>query len=174
MVPELRAAKRIADLGAGAGFPGLVLAMELPGAEVDLIESARRKTDVIERLIRAAGIGNARAVNARAEDWAAGEGARAYDAVTARAIGPLGLLAEYAAPLLRPAGVLVAWKGSVGEDEEAGGHRAGSEVGLRMDPPLRAQPFEGARDRRLYVFTKVTETPGRYPRRAGVAAKRPL
>ena len=106
-IPELASARRIADIGSGAGFPGLVLALALPRAEVDLIESSGRKTAVMDRLIQAAELGNARSVTARAEDFARvppplGGGCEAYDAVTARAVGPLALLVEYAAPLLRP------------------------------------------------------------------------
>src|SRR3954452_4132806 len=120
-VDELRGAGRIADLGAGAGFPGLPLAIALPEARVDLIESSRRKCAVIERLVDAAGIPNARAVCTRAEDWAAGEGRGAYDAVCARAVARLPVLVEYAAPLLDDGGVLVAWKGRRDPDEEARG-----------------------------------------------------
>ena len=125
-VGELSSARRIADIGAGAGFPGLVLAIALPRAQVDLIESVGRKTAVMDRLIHAAELSNARSVTARAEDFARtpaalGGGREAYDAVTARAVGPLALLVEYAAPLLRVDGVLVAWKGAVDAREEADG-----------------------------------------------------
>ncbi|HET6831803.1 MAG TPA: RsmG family class I SAM-dependent methyltransferase, partial [Solirubrobacterales bacterium] len=68
--PALAAADRIADVGAGAGFPGLVLAAMLPDAEVDLVESIARKCEFIDRAAAAAGLDNARAINARAEDWA--------------------------------------------------------------------------------------------------------
>src|SRR3954471_9329774 len=72
VVPELRKASTVVDIGAGPGFPGLVLAAAIPEARVDLIESTRRKVDVLERLAAAAGI-DARPVAARAEDWARGE-----------------------------------------------------------------------------------------------------
>ncbi len=125
----LRSARRIADLGAGAGFPGLVLAIALPGAQVDLVESAGRKAAVIERLARAARVENARAVIARAEEWAAappalGGGREAYDVVTARALAPLAVLVEYASPLLADQGVLVAWKGARDADEERARRRS--------------------------------------------------
>ena len=110
-VAPLAAASTIADVGAGAGFPGLALAAALPDAFVDLIEATARKCAVIERLGAAAELANFRAVPARAEEWAAGEGAGAYDVVTARAVAPLAVLVEYAAPLLREPGTLVAWKG---------------------------------------------------------------
>jgi 16S rRNA (guanine527-N7)-methyltransferase len=178
-VPDLARARRIADVGAGAGFPGLVLAVALPGTRVDLIESVGRKAAVIDRLIQAARIENARSVVARAEDWARlpvslGGGREAYDAVTARAVAALPVLVEYAAPLLRGSGVLVAWKGAVGADELRLGEGAADEVGMALEDVLSVEPFMGARDRRLYVFRKVAPTPERFPRRAGMAVKRPL
>jgi 16S rRNA (guanine527-N7)-methyltransferase len=177
-IEELRLGKRVADLGAGAGFPGLVLAVALPRASFDLIESAGRKTAVIGRLIEAASIANARAVTARAEEWAAAPapigGRGAYDVVTARAVAPLAVLVEYAAPLLRDEGVLVAWKSSQKAAEEEAGAKAALEVGMSVEPVVEVKPWPAARDRRLHVFRKVAPTPERFPRRAGMAVKRPL
>lgn len=171
-VDELARARRIADVGAGAGFPGLVLAIALPRARVDLIESAGRKTAVIGRLAQAARISNAQAVTARAEEWATVP--RDYDAVVARAVAALPVLVEYAAPLLRVDGVLVAWKGARSIPEESAGAAAAAAVGLEPARVLRVEPFEGARDRYLHVYRKIAPTPERFPRRAGMAAKRPL
>ena len=178
-VADLARARKIADVGAGAGFPGLPLAIAVPGASVDLIESAGRKGAVIDRLIRAAKIDNARSIVARAEDWARmpqalGGGREAYDAVTARAVAALPMLVEYAAPLLRLSGVLVAWKGGRDADEEERGRGAAEALGLGLERVLRVEPFEGARDRHLHVFRKRAPSPARFPRRAGIAAKRPL
>ncbi|MGI8595868.1 MAG: 16S rRNA (guanine(527)-N(7))-methyltransferase RsmG [Thermoleophilaceae bacterium] len=173
-IPELRRAPTIADIGSGAGFPGLALALALPTARVDLIEAAARKCAVIERLSAAAGAGRARAIPARVEEWAGAEGREVYDAVTARAVGPLAVLCEYAAPLLRPGGVLVAWKGRRDAEEEEAGARAAAELGMRPDRVVAVEPFPGAHSRHLHVVTKVAPTPERFPRRPGVASKRPL
>jgi 16S rRNA (guanine527-N7)-methyltransferase len=178
-VAELSSARRIADIGAGAGFPGLVLALALPRAQVDLIDSAGRKTAVIDRLIQAVELSNARSVTARAEDFARvaaelGGGRGAYDAVTARAVGPLAVLVEYAAPLLREGGVLVAWKGARDPDEEAAGAGAAREVGMAVEEVLPVKPYPSSENRHLHVFRKVSPTPDRFPRRAGMARKRPL
>ena len=178
-VPELGRARRIADLGAGAGFPGLVLAIALPRAQVDLIESAGRKTAVIDRLIQAAELDNARSITTRVEDFArlptaAGGGRGAYDVVTARAVGPLAVLVEYAAPLLRDGGLLVAWKGARDVSEEASGAAAAEKVGLAVEEVLPVQPYPASENRHLHVFRKISPTPDRFPRRAGMARKRPL
>jgi 16S rRNA (guanine527-N7)-methyltransferase len=178
-VPELREARAIADVGAGAGFPGLVLAIALPRARVDLIESTGRKTAVIGRLAQAAKIENARAVTARAEEWGAaapalGGGGGAYDAVTVRAVAALPVLVEYASPLLRAGGVLVAWKGARDAGEEEAGGRAAEALGLSSAEVLHVRPFPEARDRHLHVYRKIAPTPEGFPRRPGMAAKRPL
>jgi 16S rRNA (guanine527-N7)-methyltransferase len=173
-LPQVREARRIADIGAGAGFPGLVLAIALPDTQVDLIESAGRKTAVIDRLAATAGIENATAITARAEEWAASGGRAGYEVVTARALAALPVIVEYSAPLLEVGGRLVAWKGAPDRAEELAGDRAAREVGLRPAEMVPVEPFEGSRDRRLYVFEKESTTPDRYPRRPGMAAKRPL
>ena len=173
-LPDVRLGRRVADLGAGAGFPGLALAVALPCATVELVESAGRKAEVIARLIGAGGLHNARAVPARAEAWGAGEHRETYDVVTARALAALPVLVEYAAPLLAPDGVLVAWKGVRDPVEEAAGARAAEEAGLRPEEIRRVVPFAGALHRHLHVLRKVAPTPERLPRRPGVAARRPL
>ena len=172
---DLRDAKRIADIGAGAGFPGLPLAVALPTAEVDLIESVGRKCAFIERAIEAAGIGNARVLNTRSEDWAkdGGEGREAYDAVTARAVGRLSTLAELASPLLREGGVLVAWKGRRDEEEEAQAARAATGLAMEAERVLDVGPYAGSRNRHLHLLRKTGPTPSDLPRRPGMAKKRP-
>jgi 16S rRNA (guanine527-N7)-methyltransferase len=178
-VEGLRRARRIADVGSGPGFPGLALAVALPSTEVDLIESVGRKSAVASRLAQAADITNARAVTARTEEWAGlppglGGGREAYDAVTARAVAPLAVLLEYAAPLLRVGGVLVVWKGARDAVEEAGGARAAERLRMAVRGVERVVPFEGALNRHLHVFEKVGATPEGFPRRPGIARKRPL
>jgi len=178
-VPELAGARRIADIGAGAGFPGLILAVALPQAQVDLVESAGRKTAVVDRLIQAGNVSSARSITTRAEELgrvpgALGGGRDAYDAVTARALGPLSLLVEYAAPLLREGGVLVAWKGARDGDEEAAGAAAAEQVGMAVDDVLPVKPFPSSENRHLHVLRKILPTPAGFPRRPGMARKRPL
>ena len=173
-VQELRAAGRIADIGAGAGFPGLALAVALPDAQVDLVESTGRKCAVIERLAAAAELENTRVVHARAEEHAAAGGAGAYDAVTARAVASLAVVLEYAAPLLREGGVLMSWKGRRDAGEERAASAAADVLGLELAEVRAVTPFPDARDRHLHVYSKVKPTPERFPRRPGMAAKRPL
>ncbi|HTU79468.1 MAG TPA: RsmG family class I SAM-dependent methyltransferase [Solirubrobacteraceae bacterium] len=168
----VRDARRIADLGSGAGFPGAALAIALPLAHVNLVESQRRKCEFLRRACAAAGIENASVVWARAEEWR--EGATGNDVVLARALAPQPVVLEYAAPLLRMGGALVDWRGRRDREAERAGERAAALLGLRPTRLLRVVPFEGASDRHLHVFTKDRATPARFPRRAGMARKRPL
>lgn len=173
-IPALRGASRIADLGAGAGFPGLALAAALPNAHVDLIESTRRKCEVIDRLAAAAGLnGRATAVPARAEEWAVAH-RDSYDAITARALAPLAVICEYAAPLLCPGGALVAWKGAREPGEEAAGAAAAAQLGLEPARIVAVTPYEGSKNRHLHVYSKVNAVPPNFPRRPGMAVKKPL
>jgi 16S rRNA (guanine527-N7)-methyltransferase len=155
-----------------------VLAIALPGAHVDLVESQGRKAAVIDRLLQAAQAENARSVVARAEEWAAKPppfgGRESYEAVTARAVGPLAVLAEYASPLLREGGVLVAWKGARDAAEEDAVSRVAPRLGMQVREALRVEPFEGALERHLHVLVKSGPTPGGLPRRPGMARKRPF
>lgn len=170
----VRSARRLVDIGAGAGFPGLALACALPEARVDLIESGGRKVGVIHRLIDRAGLPNARGVHARAETWAGGEGHEAYELGTARALAPLPVVLEYAAPLLADGGAVVVWRGARDAGEEGVAEDAGVELGLEPREVVSVEPFTGAHSRHLHAFVKVRATPSRFPRRAGVAVKRPL
>jgi 16S rRNA (guanine527-N7)-methyltransferase len=171
-LPFVASARRIADLGSGAGWPGLALAAALPEAHVTLVESAIRHCRYLERAVEVAGLANVTVVNARAESWPAGIGA--HDLITARAIAALPVILEYAAPLLVEEGHLVAWKGAVGDDEASAGAGAASILGLERLSVVPVTPFPGARDHTLHPFRKIAPTPPRFPRRPGMAAKRPL
>jgi 16S rRNA (guanine527-N7)-methyltransferase len=148
------------------------LAIALPTAQATLIESNARKCDFIRSAAAAAGLANVAVVAERAESWSAGLGSR--DLVTARALAPLAVLAEYAAPLLREGGVLVAWKGRRDAAEELDAVAAADQLGLVAEEIRSVQPYREAQHRHLHVLRKVAPTPERFPRRPGMARKRPL
>jgi 16S rRNA (guanine527-N7)-methyltransferase len=169
---QVRRARSIADVGAGAGFPGLPLAVALPNARAWLVESSARKCAFLSRAVAELGIDNAAVVHARAEAWT--DGREACDLVVARALATLPVVIEYAAPLLRLEGMLVAWKGRRDPEEESAGAAAADQLGLELVEVRPVQPFPGSRHRHLHVFRKRQPTPPGFPRRPGVAAKRPL
>jgi 16S rRNA (guanine527-N7)-methyltransferase len=186
-VPELRSASRILDLGAGAGFPGLVLAVALPVARIDLLDSVGKKIAFIAEAAKRAGIPNAHAITGRSEDLARSaatggglvdgshpeSGRESYDVVTARAVGRLSTLAELASPLLHQGGLLVAWKGRRDEEEEAQMDRAAASLAMTPESILDVGHRAGSEHRHLHVIRKTGPTPKNLPRKPGLAKKRP-
>lgn len=171
-VDLIKPATRIADIGTGAGFPGSALAVGLPDSKVWLLESQTKKCQFLRGMLAAAGVDNAFVVESRAEEWPEGIGAN--DAVLARALAPAPVVLEYAAPLLALGGVLVDWRGRRDKEEEADALVAADQLGLELVEIRSVNPFEGARDRHLHIYSKARETPEKFPRRAGMARKRPL
>lgn len=166
----VREARLVVDLGAGAGFPGLALAAALPDTTVRAVDSVAKKCAFMRRAAAHAGIRNAEVVHARAETLGA-EPPQA-DVVTARAVGRLALVEEYAAPILMLGGHLVAWTGRRDADAEAEARRAAAELGLELVETRRVTPYPAALHRHLHVYQKSSPTPERFPRRPGIARKR--
>lgn len=171
-LPAIRAARRLADIGSGAGWPGLALAAALPATQVALVESAARHCRYLERAVAASELPNVEVVHARAEEWHEGRGV--HDLVTARALAALPVVVEYAAPLLAEGGHLIAWKGEIAEQEAQDGAAAAGALGLEPVEVRTVDPYRDAGHRTLHVFRKVAPTPPHFPRRAGMAVKRPL
>ena len=148
------------------------MAIARPDAHVALVESSARKCNFIERAAAACALDNARVVNTRVESWADGLGR--FDVVTARALAPLPVVLEYAAPLMGVGGMLIAWRGRRDPESEAAATRAAAELGLGSHEMRPVHPYPKAQHRHLYLALKVMETPSRFPRRPGMARKRPL
>ena len=174
LVEELDQVVRVVDIGSGAGFPGIPLALARPAASFDLIDSVGRKVVFMQKAIEELGLENARAIRIRSEDLARSEGREAYGLATARAVAPLAALAELASPLLGRGGCLVAWKGSREEQEEKDLASVSDRIAMEIDRVLAVRPFPSSRTRHLYVVCKTGDTPDDLPRRAGMARKRPL
>jgi 16S rRNA (guanine527-N7)-methyltransferase len=171
-LPAVRRAARGVDIGAGAGLPGLPLAVALPDTPFVLLESAARKCTFLAGVIEQCGLRNAAVVHARAEEWSAG--LAAFDLATARAVAPPAVLLEYAAPLLSIGGVLVAWRGRRDPEAEVAAEAAADELGMEASGVLPVTPYPSAAHRHVHLWSKVRDTPNRFPRRPGMALKRPL
>lgn len=112
LAPALSADGSAADVGSGAGLPGLVLAVCRPDVRFTLVEPLLRRTDFLTETVNTLGLGNVEVLRARAEDVD-----RSYDVVTARAVAPLARLAQWCLPLCRPGGELLAIKGRSARQE---------------------------------------------------------
>lgn len=163
---------RVADIGSGAGFPGIALAAARPQLEVDLVESAIRKCRFLEDLVAGAGLERVKVVHGRVEEWGRAAGRGAYDAVVVRALGTMPMLLEYAAPLLGEDGVMVAWKTDPTALPQAAA--AADILGMELERVVKVQPYAASRDRHLHLYRRVRPVPEAYPRRPGMARKRPL
>ena len=167
-------ARSVVDIGSGAGYPGIPLAMALPEAQFTLLDSVGKKARFAGQAALRRGLGNVEAIAMRSEDFAAGEGREAFELALARAVAPLSVLAELASPLLSEGGVLVAWKGERERDEEARVERLVGRLAMEPAGLFSVTPFEGSRRRHLYLLSKAGPTPEGLPRRPGMAKKRPL
>ena len=169
-VPAVRDAISIVDIGSGNGFPGLAVAAALPAVPVTLVESEKSKADWLRRA--SAAFPNVRVVADRSETLARDE-RESFSVACARAVGSLPVVMELAAPLVAPGGHVVAWRGRREADDQAAALVAGAELGLTPTPDITVTPIPAV-SRYFSVWQKARSTPDRYPRRPGMAAKRPL
>ena len=164
------------DVGAGAGFPGLPLAIALPALRVALLEAAGKKVRFIEAAIADLALPNATAIAGRAEELAHQPTFRgAYDVVTARAVAALPTLLEYCCPFARIGATLVFPKKGELAAELAAGARAAAILGAELLPPIPVPPLADLMDDRVLVVARQRRPcPPQYPRAAGAPVKRPL
>jgi 16S rRNA (guanine527-N7)-methyltransferase len=177
LLEPLPRARRLADVGSGGGLPGIPIKIVSPETAVTLVESTGKKARFLRYAVDALSLKGVEVANTRVEDLGRTLTHRgAYDIVTCRAVGRLSVVAEYCVPLLELGGRAIAMKGRLETEELAEGDRAVKELGARVAKTITVDllPEVGKRARNLVILEKVGETPVRYPRRAGVVAKRPL
>ena len=167
-------AETLVDIGSGAGFPALVLALALPKAKVVAVESQRKKCGHIGRAAQAISLRNIEVYCTRAEEYGRSAGRGSYDVAVSRAVAALPVVAEYSLPLLRVGGTMVAMKGAISDQELTQAREALGILGSGPLEAVRLQPFSGAQNRWVYLARKIRATAGEFPRRPGIPAKRPL
>jgi 16S rRNA (guanine527-N7)-methyltransferase len=166
----------VVDVGTGAGFPGLPMAIARPDLKVTLVDSLNKRVRFLCEVIEALELGErVSALAARAEDVGRDPVHReAYDLCISRAVAGLNVLAEYCLPLTKVGGYFVAMKGPRAQEELVEAQQAVSVLGGTLREVKHWNlPGEGEQ-RTLVVVEKTRPTPGMYPRRAGMASKKPL
>ena len=163
------------DVGTGAGFPGMALALAKPGLKVTLLDSLQKRLDFLAEVREKTGADNVTLVHARAEDGARKHELReAFDLATARALAPLPVLAEYLLPYVRVGGNALCWKGPSLEEEMTAGRRAAYLLGGRTEEPIPVTIPGRDWKHALLPIRKISATPKAYPRRAGLPSQKPL
>lgn len=167
--------RTIADVGTGAGFPGLPLKIYDPSLRVTLIDSLQKRLHFLEQVVDSLHLGQVRLLHARAEDAGKNPDLREkFDTVVARAVANLPVLSEYCLPLVRVGGVFYAMKGSRGREEAEAARHAVQVLGGKITD-IRNVSLPGLSDERTIItIEKIKPTPKQYPRKAGTASKRPL
>jgi 16S rRNA (guanine527-N7)-methyltransferase len=166
---------RCIDVGSGGGLPGIPLAIALPGLQMTLLESVGKKADFLREVVADLGLTRVTVRNGRAEDAAREPSERdAYHLVVARALAPLPVALELGLPFARPGGLVVLPRGSDLAGQLADGEAAAEQLAARLRPPIPLDDPDLPPGRSLAVADKLGTTPPRFPRRPGMAAKRPL
>ena len=172
LIPE---SGRLIDVGTGAGFPGLPLAMACPQLQVTLMDAQQKRLNFLQAVIDDLQIRNVTLVHARAEDGAQFPSHREkYEIAVARAVASLAVLSEYLLPYVRVGGKALCWKGPALLEELPQGRKAAFLLGGKVEEPVNVA-FPG-RDwqHMLLPIRKTAKTARQYPRKAGTPGKNPL
>ena len=166
---------QLIDVGAGAGFPGLPLAIAFPKLQTMLMDSTAKKLRFIDHAAESLGLENVRTMHARAEDAGRDQLHRqAYDIVVARAVARLPILLEYSLPLCKLGGQVIAMKGASAFDETNAAAKAIDTLGGELFAIEEITLPTLDHPRYLVVIDKVAVTPKRYPRKAGTPSRQPI
>lgn len=163
---------RMIDVGTGAGFPGMAIAIVRGDMRVCLMDALQKRCDFLKTVRERLNLKNVEILHARAEDAAHGRGRGAFDVATARAVAPLNVLAEYLLPFVKAGGKALCWKGPQVKNEVEAAARAARMLGGEMGELIQ-MPLEG-REHYVQVIQQKCPAPELYPRRAGIPSKSPL
>ncbi|WP_256759636.1 16S rRNA (guanine(527)-N(7))-methyltransferase RsmG [Cohnella sp. WQ 127256] len=167
--------KSLADIGSGAGFPSIPLAIVFPHLQITIIDALAKRIRFLEEVTSQLGMTNITCLHGRAEDVARKREHRdQYDVVTARAVARLAALNELCLPFVRPGGVFIAMKGTDISTELDEARYSLTKLNAKiLDVKQLMLPTEGA-DRHLIICSKKGPTPSTYPRKSGIPLKTPL
>jgi len=176
LLEDLYQGGSLIDVGSGAGLPGIPLSIAQPELQVTLLEATEKKVSFLRHAREICSLPNVQILHARVEEVPRKTYNEAFNLATARALASLPVVLEYCAPLINVRGTIIAMKGLLPEQELFEGVVAAGELRLKLRE-VRQVEFRSQmplKERALAVFDKPTTTPSRFPRRVGLAKKRPL
>ena len=163
--------KQIIDVGCGAGFPGMPLAIACPEAKITLLDSLAKRMNWLDTVLPQLEVTNARTLTARAEE-AVADRREKFDFATSRAVARLNILLELTAPYVRVGGKVLAMKGAAAREELAEAKNAIKKLGLQLEE-VKDFPIDGT-NHSVIILKKVAHTPAQYPRRYAKIKQAPL
>lgn len=167
--------RTIADVGTGAGFPGIPLKIYRPDLKVTLVDSLNKRINFLNEVISELELNKITTVHSRVEDFGKdGKYREDFDYVTARAVANLSVLSEYLIPIVKVNGQCVCMKGSNVQDELNSSKKAVDILGGKVAKVDKLVLPDSDMERNIIVIDKIKSTPNKYPRKAGIPAKEPL
>lgn len=167
--------KRVIDVGCGAGFPGIPLKILFPEMKITLLDSLNKRIRFLEEVCSQLELADVELIHGRAEDFGRNKQYRAqYDAAVSRAVANLASLSEYCIPFLKVGGCFISYKSERVEEEILAAKGAVAKLGGKLEEICYFELLPEKAGRNLVNIRKAKETPGKYPRKAGLPAKEPL
>jgi len=171
----LKNAERIIDIGTGGGFPGIPMKIMFPDMEVVLLDSLNKRINFLNEVINKLGLKKITAIHGRAEDFAREAAYReGFDAVVSRAVANLTTLSELCIPYVKVGGNFIAMKGPAIDEELKDSQKAISTLGGKVNEIIEVEIEESDLNHNLVIINKKVNTPKAYPRKPGMASKKPL
>lgn len=172
---EIKNAKTIVDVGTGAGFPGIVLAICLPNIEFTLVDSVNKKVRFLDIVVEELNLKNVKTIHGRSEELARDEKYRDnFDVCVSRAVASLDTLSEYCLPLVKKDGYFISMKGSKAEEELNQAEDAITILSAKFDKKIDYTLTKDDHNRSLIFFKKINSTGKKYPRAGGAPRNKPL
>lgn len=173
--PQIKSSLSVIDVGTGAGFPGIPLAIMYEDAEFTLIDSLNKRVNFLNEVITALSLENVNAIAGRAEELGQNSSYREqYDLCVTRAVAEINLLSEYTLPFVKVGGKCIPYKSLQINDEIKNGNNAISILGGEIDKVVEIDIDGTDYYRNLLLINKIKSTPSKYPRRPGIPKKKPL
>lgn len=171
----LKNAKKVIDIGTGGGFPGIPMKIIKPDIDIVLLDSLKKRINVLEDILYKIDIKDVTAIHGRAEEFGVNPQHRQqYDAVVSRAVANLAVLSEFCIPYVKVGGYFLAMKGPAAEEEIKSSKNAISTLGGKLEEVIEVEIEDSDLNHNLVVIKKVKSTPKQYPRKAGSITKKPL